>query len=232
MITVGIIGAMDEEIEQLKSKMDIISAKMIVDTEFFMGKMANKNVVIVRSGIGKVNAAICTQVLIDLYGVDYVINTGVAGAISPDLNIGDIVISRDLVHHDFDVTNFGYPLGTIPRMSDSFFKADHALIKLAQSACESVLQDESCFIGRIATADSFVSDSEQKRRISEHFDALCVEMEGAAIAQVAMLNKVVFVVIRSISDKADEQADTTFDEFVKVAAKNASSVVENIIINL
>lgn len=232
MVTIGIIGAMEEEVAILKSKVEIISVKEIVGVEFFMGKMSGKNVVIVRSGIGKVNAAICTQVLIDMYGVDYIINIGVAGAISKELNIGDVVISDDLVQHDFDLVGAGYEVGIIPRIKDSYFKADDELIHLAKQACQTTLQENACFVGRIATGDVFVSNMEQKQIISKRFKAYCVEMEGAAIAHTATLNRVPFVVIRSISDKADENANNSFDEFVEKSAKNASKVVENIIENL
>lgn len=228
MKNIGIIGAMSEEIILIKNKIDIISSKEIIGLEFHMGKMHGNSVVLVSSGIGKVNAAICTQTLIDMYGVDYIINVGVAGALSPELNIGDIVISSDVVHHDMDCVGFGYEPGIIPRLKTSFFAADAELLSMAQEACEAVAGQKT-FVARIASGDQFVSDSLVKSRIWSTFKAYCVEMEGAAIAQTAWLNKIPFVIIRAISDKANEEATVSFDKFVEIAARNSSDVVEEII---
>ena len=220
MRIVGIIGAMDEEIERLKAKMEIAETKEKAGMTFFVGKMNGKNVVLVRSGIGKVNAAMCTQILIDVYQVDYVINTGIAGAISKELRIGDIVISEDLTYHDFDYEH---------RM---YFKADQHLIELAKEACDNHLDQQTYFVGRIATGDIFVSASEQKQKIIETCKAFCVEMEGAAIAHVAGFNYIPFVAVRSISDQADEEAEDTFWEFMNVAAEKASIIVESVVSKL
>ncbi len=229
MKTIGIVGAMDSEISLLKSNMELISAKQIIGVDFYMGKMSGKNIVLVRSRVGKVNAAICTQVMIDLYGVDYVINTGVAGAISKDLDVGDIVISSDLVHHDFDTTAIGEPIGVNTSISESFFKADEELIRIAKEACNEVIKDNNIFVGRIGTGDQFVSNPDTKQRIWDNFNVYCTEMEGAAIAQTCYLNKIPFVVIRAISDKADEDANISFETFVKMAAENSSNVVEQML---
>jgi len=225
---IGIIGAMAEEIALIKEKMDIISSKEIVGLEFHMGKMHGKTVVLVCSGIGKVNAATCTQALIDMYGVDYIINVGVAGGLAAELDIGDVVISSDLVHHDMDCVGFGYEPGIIPRLETSFFVADAELVRIAKEACEAVT-DKKAFVARIGSGDQFVSDSQAKARIWNTFEAYCVEMEGAAIAQTAFLNKIPFVVIRAISDKANEEATVSFDKFVAMAAKNSSDTVEEIV---
>lgn len=229
MKTIGIIGAMDEEIDILKSKIEIISAKNIVGVDFYMGKMYGNNIVIVRSGIGKVNAAICTQVLIDMYGVDYIINTGVAGSIFKELEIGDVVVSDDLLYHDFDTTAVGEALGVIPRMSCSFFKADEELIRIAREAGKIVLTTNKMHVNRIVSGDQFVASSDAKHNIWNNFKAYCVEMEGAAIAHTCFLNKIPFVVIRSISDKADSKANISYDTFVKSAAKKSSDIVEEMI---
>lgn len=230
MKTIGIIGAMEEEIALLKNNTEIVSAKNIVGTDFFMGKMFGKSVVIVRSGIGKVNAAICTQVLINMYGVDYIINTGVAGALNKELKLGDIVISNDLLQHDFDTSATGDPLGVIPRLHESTFKADEELVRIAElSARELVKADEKVVVGRIATGDQFISDSNSKERIWNNFKPYCVEMEGAAIAQACYLNKIPFVSIRSISDSADEDAPSNFKDHVNKVANNSCYLVENII---
>lgn len=229
MKTIGIIGAMEEEVSILKTKMEVLSAKNIVGVDFFMGKMSGKNVIVVRSGIGKVNAAICSQVLIDLYGVDCIINVGVAGALHKDLEICDVVISKDTVQHDFNVSSFGHPKGVIPNMPESFFAADEEMIGIAKKICDEILEENKAYIGRIASGDVFVSAAEEKHRITDDFNALCVEMEGAAVGHVCYLNKIPFLVLRSISDKADEKSDTDFDEFVIKAAKQASDIVETMI---
>lgn len=228
MKTIGIIGAMEEEVINIKSQIDIISAKNIVGLDFYMGKMAGNNVVLVRCGIGKVNAAVCTQVLIDLYAVDYIINVGVAGAISKELEIGDIVISSDVVHHDFDTTVFGDKMGVIPRMDESFFKADEEIIKIALKAVENE-NNVKAHVGRIASGDQFISSSEAKNRIWNTFKALCAEMEGAAIAQASYLNKIPFVIIRSISDKAEEGTSVNYEQFFKKSAETASRIVKHMI---
>ncbi len=232
MRTIGIIGAMEEEVSQLKSKMDIISTKNIVGADFYLGKMHGKSIILSRSGIGKVNAAVCTQVLIDLYAVDYCINIGVAGAINKELNIGDIVISKDAVHHDFDTTQFGDPIGTIPRLEARFFAADEELIKLAENTASELFVDKNVITGRIASGDQFVSSNDVKSKIWQNTKADCIEMEGAAIAQTCFLNKIPFVIIRSISDKADSNAENNFEKFMKTAAVYTSQLVENMLISL
>ena len=225
MKTIGIIGAMEEEIENIKPHINIISTKNIVGLDFFMGKMGGNNVVLVRSGIGKVNAAVCSQVLIDLYAVDYIINVGVAGAVSPELNVGDVVISKDTVQHDMDTSAFGDPLGEIPRMAESYFKADDELVKLALECAEEICTPEKVFFGRVASGDQFISDKEKKKKLWTTFGAYCTEMEGAAIAHACWLNKIPFVIIRSISDNADNEADMKYEEFVEIAAKNSGEIV-------
>jgi len=228
MKTIGIIGAMEEEVALIKGKMDVISAKNIVGVDFYMGNMGGKTIILVRSGIGKVNAAICVQVLADMYGVDYIINVGVAGGLSKELGIGDVVISTDLVQHDMDVSAFGDPVGTIPRMAESFFKADPELQKTALRAGADI-SDCRVVAGRIASGDQFISDAVAKKRIVDLFRPQCVEMEGAAIAHACYLNKIPFIVIRAISDAADDQAPMSFDQFVLVAAQNSSAMVERMI---
>ncbi|GHV39018.1 5'-methylthioadenosine/S-adenosylhomocysteine nucleosidase [Clostridia bacterium] len=232
MAIIGIIGAMEEEIALFKSKLNIITAKNIVDVDFYVGTLADCNVVLARSGIGKVNAAICAQVLIDKYGADMIINVGVAGGLSPNVHIGDIVISSDVVQHDFDTTVFGDEPGMIPRMNRKYFAADETLINKASAAAREVCLDKRVVIGRIASGDQFISSSEQKERIVSTFSAVCAEMEGAAIGHVCTLNRIPFVIIRSISDAADEKADTTFEEFAAEAAKTAAALVESLIKSL
>jgi len=226
---IGIIGAMDEEVISLKRKMDVREEREIAGMTFFIGTVAEKEVAVVRCGIGKVNAAVCTQVLADIFNVEYVINTGVAGGLYPELNIGDIVVSSDTVEHDMDASAVGNPRGEIPRMHKTYFEADEKLIEAAKRAAENLKGEHKVFVGRIASGDQFICSMKVKEDIYSTFTAYCAEMEGAAIAHTCFLNKIPFVVIRAISDKADQSADVNFEEFVDVAAKNASRMIEGII---
>ena len=226
---IGIIGAMDEEVISLKRKMLVRHEKEIAGMTFFVGSVGDKEVVVVRCGIGKVNAAVCTQILVDLFNVEYVINTGVAGALYPELNIGDIIVSSDTVEHDMDASAVGNPRGEIPRMQKTYFEADEKLIEAAKNAAESLKGEHKVHVGRIASGDQFIRSMKVKEDIYSTFTAYCAEMEGAAIAHTCFLNQVPFVVIRAISDKADQSADVNFEEFVDVAARNASRMIEGIL---
>lgn len=226
---IGIIGAMEEEVAAIKEKMEVSEVRQTANLAFYVGKMEEKEVVVVRCGIGKVNAAICTQILVDQFEAEAVINTGVAGGIYGELEIGDIVISTDAVYHDFDTTVFGYDLGVIPRMEESFFKADQSLIEAAKKAGESLEAVKHTYTGRVVSGDQFISSGEVKEKIWTSFQGYCTEMEGAAIAHTCYLNQVPFVIIRSISDKADDTADMSFEEFVEIAAKNSSDMILKIV---
>lgn len=229
---IGIIGAMDEEVISLKRKMQVTEQIEVASMIFFVGKIGEQEVVVVRCGIGKVNAAVCTQILVDRFDVKYIINTGVAGGLHPDLNIGDIVISSDTVEHDMDASAVGNPRGEIPRMKKTYFEADAQLIEVAQKAAENLRGQHKVYIGRVASGDQFVCSMKVKEDIYATFTAYCAEMEGAAIAHTCYLNQVPFVIIRAISDKADQSADVNFEEFVDVAAKNASHMIESILEHL
>ncbi|MBU3804408.1 MAG: 5'-methylthioadenosine/adenosylhomocysteine nucleosidase [Candidatus Cellulosilyticum pullistercoris] len=225
--TIGIIGAMDEEVEILKSMLDIKETVTEAGMTFYKGMLHNSEIILARSGIGKVNAAVCAQLMITLFKIDYLINSGVAGTLQPDINQGDIVISTDAVQHDVDTTVFGDPLGAIPRLGVTFFKADEALMDLAEKAAHSLnFEGVSIFKGRIASGDQFVAGGELKERIWSNFAPSAVEMEGASIAHVAYLNQVPYVIIRAISDKADGSADLSYEEFLPLAAKHASLLLE------
>lgn len=226
MSTVGIIGAMEIEVEALKKHMKVRRTVNKACMEFCEGVLSGREVVVVRSGIGKVNAAVCTQILVDDFQADTVINTGIAGSLKAEINIGDIVVSTDLVHHDMDAVNFGYPLGQIPQMDVFSFKADERLAELAKKACEEVNPEIQVFQGRIVSGDQFIADKETKKRIVSNFDGYCTEMEGAAIAQAAYLNKIPFVVLRAISDKADDSATMDYPTFEKKAAEHCVNLVE------
>lgn len=226
MKTIGIIGAMQVEVETLIKDMKVRRTLERASMEFFEGSLMGQEVVVVRSGIGKVNAAVCTQILVDEFKIDMVINTGIAGSLKAEINIGDMVISTDLLHHDMDATGFGYPLGQIPQMEAFSFAADEAMAKLAKKACEEVNPDIQVFRGRIVSGDQFISDKKVKEKIEENFDGYCTEMEGAAIAQTAHLNKIPHVVIRAISDKADDSATMDYPAFEALAVKHSVQLVE------
>ena len=229
---IGIIGAMDEEVEQIVAVMDIEREETKAQMTFKAGKLAGKDVVIVRSGIGKVNAAVCTQILVDDFGVDYVINTGIAGSLKNEINIADIVISDDVLHHDMDATGFGYAPGQIPRMDTLSFKADAKMIELAKESCAKVVPQIGVHVGRVVSGDQFIADKETKENISTLFAGYCTEMEGAAIAQTAHLNEVPFVVLRAISDKADDSASMDYPTFEKQAVAHSVRLVRGMMKNL
>ena len=225
MNRIGIIGAMEEEVAILKETMKIEQKLEKASMEFFAGTLAGQEVVVVRSGIGKVNAGICTQILVDLFDVKAVINTGIAGSLDGRIDIGDIVISTDALHHDMDAVNFGYPLGQIPRMDTLSFPADEKLIAVAEEACRQVNPDIHTWTGRVVSGDQFIADRAVKDRIIENFGGFCTEMEGAAIAQGAYLNQITFVILRAISDKADDSATMDYPTFEKKAIEHSVRLV-------
>ncbi|WP_167957660.1 5'-methylthioadenosine/adenosylhomocysteine nucleosidase [Anaerosporobacter faecicola] len=222
---IGIIGAMEQEVSQLKDKMEVDRTIQKASMIFVSGKLNSKNVVIVRSGIGKVNAAVCTQILVDEFGVDLVINTGIAGSLQNEINIGDIVLSTDAITHDMDATGFGYKVGVIPQMDNSVFVADEKLRSVAKKVCEEVNPDIQVFEGRVLSGDQFISDRDKKEWLVKEFGGSCTEMEGAAIAQAAYLNKIPFLIIRAISDKADNSAEMDYQEFEAKAIKHSVNLV-------
>ena len=234
---IGIIGAMDLEIEKLTTE-EMTSEEIISRTgmQFHLGKIGETDVVIVKSGVGKVNAAICAQILIDCFGVTHLLNTGIAGSLDHNINIGDIVISEDAVYHDMDVTAFGYEPGVVPQMGTlnglKNFPADPGLRAAAVRACKEAVPDIGVYEGRVVSGDQFICTAEQKHRITDTFHALCTEMEGAAIAHTAFVNDIPFVILRAISDKADEEADVTYETFEHQAAENCARLVAHMIRNL
>ncbi len=232
MKVIGIIGAMEEEVAALKVKMDIEDQRVIAGMEFCKGICEGQPVVVVRSGIGKVNAAVCTQILCDVFHVEAIVNTGVAGSLRNEINIGDIVLSTDALQHDMDATGFGYEPGVIPRMETSVFEGDQELISLAEKVCKEVNPEIQVFKGRVVSGDQFISDHQVKERIIQLFDGYCTEMEGAAIAQAAWLNKVPYLVIRAISDKADGSAEMDYSEFEMKAIEHTVSLVTGMLKNM
>lgn len=232
MNKIGIIGAMELEVEELKSKMEVKQVVEKAAMKFYDGSLNGKEVVIVQCGIGKVNAGICTQILVDEFAVDAVINTGVAGSLRAEINIGDIVVSTDACEHDMDVTALGYDKGVIPQMKTSFFPADRKLVETAMEVCREVNPDICVYEGRVVSGDQFISDNAVKDMLIQTFHGSCAEMEGAAIAHAAYLNNLPYVVIRAISDKADGSAQMDYPEFERAAAKHSAKLVENLVTRL
>ena len=229
MRCIGILGAMEVEVASLKERMKDVQVVHKASMEFYAGMLENKNVVVVRSGIGKVNAAVCTQILIDDFKAEAVINTGIAGSLDARIDIGDMVISTDAVHHDMDATIFGDAIGQVPRMDTRTFPADPHLVELAVKANEKANPQIHTFTGRVASGDQFISSGEVKARIVENFQALCTEMEGVGIAHAAYLNKVSYVIIRAISDKADNSATMDYPEFEKQAIAHSVALVKELL---
>ena len=232
MKCIGIIGAMEQEVAKIKEKMQDVTITSRARMDFYEGTLEGKKVVVVRSGIGKVNAGMCTQILADVFGVEAVINTGIAGSLNKDINIGDIVLSTDVVQHDMDATGFGYRKGQIPQMPVFYFAADEKLRQLAAEVCREVNPDIQVFEGRIASGDQFVCDQGVKDGIVSEFAAYATEMEGAAIGQAAYLNEIPFLVIRAISDKADGSAQMDYSEFEKKAIEHSVKLTLNMLARL
>ena len=225
---IGLIGAMAEEIQRIDERMEDTSASVIAGIRFLEGRFCGKKVVLCKSGVGKVNAAACTQILIDRFGIDAVIFTGVAGALDPTLNIGDIVISSDCQQHDMDASPLGFARGIIPFADRSVFPADERLVKLAAEAGESAAEGR-VLIGRVLSGDQFIADRELVRKLHSEMGGACIEMEGSAVAQVCAMNGLPYVVIRSMSDKADGSAHVNFAEFTVQAADRSFRIVEQMI---
>ena len=224
---IGIIGAMEVEIKNLKESMTDVQADMHAGMEFCTGKLEGRDVVLVRSGVGKVNAACCSQILADLYKVDCIINTGIAGSLNAAIDIGDIVVSVDAVQHDMDATVWGYRPGEIPQSGGACeFKADERLRRILAETCREVNPDIKVYEGRIASGDQFISDNGRKEEIARVFEADCAEMEGAAIAQAAWVNGIPFAIIRAISDKADNSAIVQYDVFEAQAIEHCVRLVK------
>ncbi|CDB32459.1 5'-methylthioadenosine/S-adenosylhomocysteine nucleosidase [Clostridium sp. CAG:575] len=225
MKRIGIIVAMQEELEEIKEYVEDINEKEIRHITFIEGKVEEKNVVLVQCGIGKVNAAMVTQALIDSYNIEYIVNIGVAGALNPMLNIGDVVIADKLIQHDFDITAFGHSKGYITGVGDFIQTDENLKNKLEKLNHNNKDNDYKIKLGIIASGDIFCTDIEMKNKIYSKFDADCVEMEGAAIAQVCYLNEIPFVVMRSISDSPNGKNAITFDKFLKIASKRIANLL-------
>ena len=219
----GIIGAMSVEVEALKAKMKNTQVQCHAGSEYFDGILEGIPAVVVQCGVGKVNAALCAQVLCSVYGVTHLVNTGIAGSLDAQLDICDLVVSQDAMYHDFTVGAFGYPHGKVPGMDVIAFPADEKLVQLAYAAAEAVNPGHTK-VGRVASGDQFVCEKALKDGIIANTQALCTEMEGAAIAHTAYRNGVPFVILRAISDKADGSAEMDYPVFETLAAHRCADV--------
>ena len=226
MNKLGIIGAMAVEVELLKEKMENLSVTTHGGMAFYDGKLEGTDAVVVQCGVGKVNAAMCAQILCSVFGVTHLVNTGIAGSLCAELDIGDLVVSKDAMYHDFDCVHFGYEMGKVPGMDVVAFPADEAMIDSALRAAQEV-NPGHCRIGRVASGDLFVADKGVKERIINRTGAICTEMEGAAIAHTAYRNGVPFVILRAISDKADDSAEMDYPTFETIAAHRCAEVAQN-----
>lgn len=223
MTKLGIIGAMQVEVDLLLKAMDRKYGKTIAGSVFYEGTLEGLNVVVVQCGVGKVNAAMCAQILCDRYEVTHIVNTGIAGSLCAELDIGDLVVSKDAMYHDFDCVHFGYEMGKVPGMDVVAFPADEDLARYAFAAAEAVNPGHTK-VGRVASGDLFVAEKSAKNAIIEKTGALCTEMEGAAIAHAAYKNGVPFVILRAISDKADDSAEMDYPTFENIAAHRCAAV--------
>lgn len=227
----GIIGAMSEELEILLKDMKLEEKKTVGNMTFNKGVLWNQEVVAIVCGIGKVNAALCTQILISEFKANKIINVGVAGGIGKEIYPGDVVIGDSLVEHDMDCSVFGDALGQVPRMDTFDFKADKELVDLAEKACEKVGGFKT-FTGRIVSGDQFIASVDKIHWLEDNFKALSCEMEGASIAHACYVNNVPFVVIRSISDNANNGAHMDFEKFTPIAVKNSTAILKEMILSM
>lgn len=225
---IGIIGAMAEEVELIRQRLEGERTIRKAGIEFREGHFEGKPIVLCKSGVGKVNSAVCTQLLIDTFGVDAVLFTGVAGALDPQLEIGDIVVSTDCMQHDMDVTALGFPRGTIPYADLSVFPAHERLAELAYEVSARLFPGRAVR-GRVLSGDRFIADRDTVRQLREELQGACTEMEGAAVAQVCAMNGIPFVVIRSMSDKADGSAHINFAEFTQLASEHSFRIIEGML---
>ena len=223
MKKLGIIGAMTVEVQTLKEKLENLQITTRAGMEFYSGDLEGLPCVVVQCGVGKVNAAMCAQILCSQFSVTHLVNTGIAGSLNAELDIGDLVVSRDAMYHDFDCVHFGYEMGKVPGMDVVAFPADENMMTLALNAAEAVNPGHAK-VGRVASGDLFVAQRAAKEAIIAKTGAVCTEMEGAAIAQTAYRNSVPFVILRAISDKADDSAHMDYPSFEAIAARRCANV--------
>lgn len=228
MKTIGIIFAMQEELIELKKYLHINNEKKIYDLIFYEATLNNQNIILTESGIGKTNAARTTQILIDYYKPEAIFNIGVAGGIAKNLKVGDVIISTSLVQHDFDITAFNHPKGYIPNIGNNI-PIDNNLLNTTKTILDT--NNISYKEGVIASGDIFCTKESMATKINTQFNALCVEMEGASIAQTAYLSKTPCLVIRSISDCPDNNNKVTYEEFLETSSNKVAQIMYAILIN-
>lgn len=226
MKKIGIIVAMQEELEKIENKMKNIKIKKVKDLRFLIGKIETKECVLVQSGVGKVNASRTTQVMIDNFELEFIINVGVAGSINDSLNIGDVVIGKHVVQHDFDITAFGHSKGYISGIGDNIKCNQEIIIKFDEMMKNITDRDYKIKLGVVATGDVFCTDIDMKNKIRSNFDADVVDMECAAIAQVAYLNDIPFAVIRSVSDTPNGENELDYEQNLELASKRCANILE------
>jgi adenosylhomocysteine nucleosidase len=225
---IAVVGAMEQEVELLREVIENAETKVIANSEFTTGIYKNHEVILLKSGIGKVNASMTTAILLNTYKPDYVINTGSAGGYDPLLEVGAIVISDEVRYHDVDVTAFGYEIGQVPQLPAAF-KSDAHLMKIAEEAVKAIGEHQAA-TGLIATGDIFMSNPEKVEEVRRNFPQMkACEMEAAAVAQVCHQFDVPFVVIRALSDIAGKESSISFDEFLPIAAKHSTEIVLRVI---
>lgn len=221
---IGIIGAMDEEISVISSEIKNLTVYDINNMKFYKGKIYDKDIVLVKSGIGMVNASITTTLMFKEFGVDKILFSGVAGSLNRNVNVGDVVIGDSLLEYLFDATEFGYDIGTIPRMDTSIFRSDILLNKI-----KNILKNDNIYYGKILSGDKFVSNLSEKEKLGEKFNALAVDMESASVAHCAHVLGIEFAIIRSISDSLNSSSVMEYTEFVNLAANNSKDVILKIL---
>lgn len=220
---------MDREVALFIKNLEQMSVMTKASMTFYSGVLYGKKVAVVKCGVGKVNAAVCTQILIDNYKPEIVICTGVAGALRDDMNFGDTVVSSDVVQYDVDATSFGHELGEIPNLGIKFFKSCPELIDMAVKIHENSFKESKVFVGRVLTGDQFVCSKQKAGFLRQTFDGFCVEMEGGSIGQVCYLNDTPFLIIRSISDRADGTATGDYTIFADETARKSFHIVAGMV---
>lgn len=221
---IGIIGAMDVEVAELIESMENIKKEIISSITFYEGILQGKNVVVAKCGVGKVHAAVCAQTMILKFKPDSIINTGVAGSLNSELDIADLVISDNVVQHDMDTSGLGDPVGLISGVNLINIPCPKDLVEKIEKSARTI-EGTNVIVGTIASGDQFICNQDKKEYIVNNFNALCAEMEGAAIGHVCYLNKVDFCIVRAISDKADGSAHMDFPTFTKIAAKKSTQLI-------
>lgn len=229
MKKIGIIAAMEEETNAIKKIMKNIKENKIYELTFIEGTINKKECILVESGVGKVNSSRTTQIMIDKYDIKYIINVGSAGSATDELKIGDIVIGKKIVQHDFDITAFGHKKGYISNVGENILSDEQLIKKFAEAIKEIKDKDIKIKIGTIATGDIFCTETKMKNKIKEKFEADAIEMEAASIAQVCYLDKIPFIILRSISDTPNGNNEITFEQYLELASKRCAEILEKFI---